>query len=310
MTTRVLVTGASGIAGRHLVDRLKQGGFEVVPVFHSPSADPGIVADLRDESQVQRLPMTDVIVHCAGLTPRRAWRFSDFHLSNAKVTGFLAAHAARGGASTFIQVSTMGRLRDHKPGTPGRAYVLTKWLAEREARKATRAGLAVWVLRCASMYGEYDRGSTARLIQAIQHRRFVLVGPGTQRKCLLYAGTLAAIVNAELQSPLPLDRTEPVADLGVPTLRELVVEIEAATGGRSWRVGLPDGSLPALTSAMRAVTRLMRVRSARSLSDAFAAAMRDVPCQPGNALERHASEAITLREGLRREVEWLQRTAP
>jgi nucleoside-diphosphate-sugar epimerase len=305
LTKRVLITGASGIAGRHLTERLRREGFDVTALYHRDPPAGSLAVDLRDSTQVDRLPAVDVIVHCAGLTPRRAWTFADFHTANTHATKLLLAHASRGGATSFVQVSTMGRLQDHRPGTAGRAYVVTKWLAERAARRAARSGLSVWILRSAAMYGEYDRGSMARLITAIRARRFALLGSGAQRKCLLYAGSLAAAITDELVGDLAPHRTESIADLTSPTMREVVEAIEFATQIKTWRIRIPDRSLPALVEAAQRVAELTRYAPARSAADGLAAAIREVRCQPGNALARHVEDAVSIQEGLRREVRWL-----
>ncbi|HUZ84567.1 MAG TPA: NAD-dependent epimerase/dehydratase family protein, partial [Gaiellales bacterium] len=54
--TRVLVTGAGGFIGHHLVARLKDEGFEVrgadlkLPEFEPSAADEFVIADLRDQA--------------------------------------------------------------------------------------------------------------------------------------------------------------------------------------------------------------------------------------------------------------------
>src|SRR5690348_5091439 len=54
----VLVTGATGFIGRHLVPRLRSEGQEVLEVSRA-------AGDVADHSTWRRLPRTDVVVHLA-----------------------------------------------------------------------------------------------------------------------------------------------------------------------------------------------------------------------------------------------------
>jgi GDP-4-dehydro-6-deoxy-D-mannose reductase len=65
---RVLVTGASGFVGGHLLEQLARNGDEVV-AWGSPSSEPGV--DVRDERAVRErigAARPDALVHLAGIT--------------------------------------------------------------------------------------------------------------------------------------------------------------------------------------------------------------------------------------------------
>lgn len=57
----ILVTGATGFIGSHLVPQLKKGGFEVII---TPSSDK---FDVRSKNQVLQLPPADIVIHLAGI---------------------------------------------------------------------------------------------------------------------------------------------------------------------------------------------------------------------------------------------------
>src|SRR5262249_35129288 len=138
------------------------------------------VADLTSDSDVAHLPSFSAVVHCAGLTPRSTdLSWSSFVSMNVDVTRRLVQAAIDRGARRFVFISTLGRSHRSRQTRVGRCYVASKHMAEREAVRVARGRMAVWSIRAASMYGEGDRGSMARLIKAVARRRFVLPGSGS-----------------------------------------------------------------------------------------------------------------------------------
>jgi GDP-4-dehydro-6-deoxy-D-mannose reductase len=66
---RVLVTGASGFVGRHLLDALRAGGHETIAAGGPHDATPFVQLDILDAAAVQRVvddAKSDAIVHLAG----------------------------------------------------------------------------------------------------------------------------------------------------------------------------------------------------------------------------------------------------
>jgi len=299
----VLVTGGTGLAGRHVIAALERRGLETLRIARH--AAPGWhVADLTDPDAVDRLPAFSAVVHCAGLTPRRsdlAW--DAFEQLNVSATHRLAQAALRRGVRRFVVVSTLGRASRGHQTAVGRRYVVSKHLAERAARDIGRGGLDVWIIRAASMYGEGDRGSMARLIRAIAARRFILPGGGDQRKCLCYAGSLGEAIAGELAGDgWPAFRRESAYDPEQPRLRDLVRIIERATGGRAVRVPAP-GALVAVAAAIGARAPSSAIREAAL---GMTIALRDVRCDGANLLVRRQEPPLPLAQAIEREVEWLR----
>ena len=153
------------------------------------------------------------------------------------------------------------------------------------------------------MYGEGDRGSMARLIRGVLRGRFVLPGGGAQRKCLLYAGTLGALVAEEFGRPSwPAFRRDNAYDPEPLTLGQIVAIVEALTGRRVLRLPVPVGVTRAALS-LAARSPVSRIREA-ALGAGIA--LRDVACEGPNAVTRLAATSVAPREAIRREVEWLR----
>jgi len=304
MRDPVLVTGGTGLAGRHVIAALERRGVETLRIARA--AAPGWhVADLTDPAAIDGLPAFSAVVHCAGLTPRRPdLDWDAFQRANVDATRRLAEVAAQRGARRFVLVSTLGRsVRARQTGV-GRRYVVSKHLAERAVRQVATHEMDVWIVRAASMYGEGDRGSMARLIRAIARSRFVLPGSGAQRKCLCYAGTLGdAIAEGLTSTAWPAFRRESAYDLEAPRMRDLVRVIERATGGRALRVPAPNAALAVAAAAAARVP----VSAVRQAALGLEIALRDVACEGPNLLGRSGA-SVALAEAIAREVEWLRGT--
>jgi GDP-4-dehydro-6-deoxy-D-mannose reductase len=117
---RVLVTGASGFVGRHLIDALRAGGHEPVAAGGPHDALP-LSLDLRDQQSVQRVvdvAAADAIVHLAG--------------------------------QAFVPQSIADPLGTLAVNATGTAYVLD---AARAYRDRVQAPLRVLIVSSAEVYG-------------------------------------------------------------------------------------------------------------------------------------------------------------
>jgi nucleoside-diphosphate-sugar epimerase len=300
VNTVVLVTGAAGIAGAHVAEALRASGAVVVPVSREPH-DGWAAADLRDPAAVARLPQFDAIVHCAALTPRSGERDRESYVqANVTSTSVLAAEATRRGIRRFVFVSTMGR-PEQQDDLPGKYYVETKREAE---QRLDSLAMGVWIIRAASLYGEHDRGSMATLIRAVARRRFVAVGNLAHRKCLLYAGSLGALIASEIDAAG--NATEAAYDTVVHRFADVLAAVEAAVGRTAPRIPIPAGVARTGLRAGRTVATAIGARPIADLLNAATVALRDVPCDGENGIGRLRGDVVDLREGVRREVAWLR----
>jgi nucleoside-diphosphate-sugar epimerase len=295
----VLVTGAAGIAGAHVAEALRAAGSSVIPLSREPRKG-WAAADLRDPAAVARLPRFDAVVHCAALTPRSGERDRAAYVqANITTTSVLAAEAVRREIRRFVFVSTMGR-PEQQDDLPGKFYVETKREAE---QRLGSLPMRVWIIRAASLYGEHDRGSMATLIRAVARGRFVAVGDLAHRKCLLYAGSLGALIASEIDGMG--NATEGAHDAVVHRFTDVLAAVEAAVGRTAPRIPIPAGVARAGLRAARTVASAIGARPIASLLNAATVSLRDVPCDGPNGIARLRGDVVDLREGVRREVAWL-----
>ena len=156
MVGRVLVTGADGFIGRHVVADLQRRGYE----------SEAYVADVRDRIVADE--KCDVVVHLAGVTPARDGSDSAKDVYDVNVAGTYSVlrYCDRVGARLLLastsavygvsqDATALAESADVDPRTP---YALSKWLAEGLCRSwSADTGGQVVVLRLFNVYGNGQR---------------------------------------------------------------------------------------------------------------------------------------------------------
>lgn len=192
MGERVLVTGATGFIGSHLVDDLLSKGYEVDALVRESSdlrwlrdRKVGLIrGDLAGEARLPSLDGFAYIYHLGGAT--RTLRGRDFYLINQKGTERLieAARDIRG-LKRFVYLSSQaaaGPSADERPRTeedipcPVSAYGESKLRGE-EAVLSCRDRFHVSILRPCAVYGPRDT-YMLELFRLISRGYVPLVGNG------------------------------------------------------------------------------------------------------------------------------------
>jgi GDP-4-dehydro-6-deoxy-D-mannose reductase len=196
MSSEILVTGAAGFAGGHLLDLLAADGADIVAWHRPGGAPPRVVArtrweavDLLDRDRVDaaigRLrPST--VYHCAGEAHvGRAWEATESTFAvNVRGTHHLLQALERSGAaarvlipgSALVYASAGEALTESHPLKPESPYALSK-LAQEMLACHTDAATAVTVARAFNHFGprqdpHFAASSFARRIADIERGRW------------------------------------------------------------------------------------------------------------------------------------------
>lgn len=268
----VLVTGAAGLVGTHVLEALRARGerpralvrANARELAESFGAEP-VIGDVTDAVTWERAARgVDAIVHAAALVVTRN-SFDEFTRVNVGGTR-LAIAAARDNGARLIHVSSVavyGRTEVYAAGAGGVTedypfqplpaadfYARTKRAAEllvhQEAADTTRGSLSAIAIRPNVIYGERDRLFTNRLVANLKRGLIPQIGPGTNHLSCVYAGNVASAIVAALDAPARSGfRAYHVTRDAPPLLRqrEFLAAFAEAMGRRARFVRMPVGLL-------------------------------------------------------------------
>lgn len=205
---RILVTGASGLIGSAMVERLAQS-HEILTLGRRASAD--FRADLSDPAAIAALdlPAIDALVHCAGVVdedfrdhPGRAMQMAMFG-ADALVQKAVAAGATRLVyiSSAHVYGPMVGHVDETTAYNPVSNYAIAHFATEQVFRRQAKGAVAGAALRPCAVFGDLADPSGFRrwsLIPfsfprdaAIEHR-IVIRSTGEQRRNFVGTADVAA----------------------------------------------------------------------------------------------------------------------
>lgn len=235
-TAPVLVTGAAGFIGRHLVRSLSDRGIPVIAMVRRSSATPpasglvaeviGDVTDLRSVMRAAREARR--IVHLAGMISLKGTSFDTAFDTNVVGTQNVLDAARSVGAERVVVLGTQSENRG--------AYAVTKALAD---RLVLASGVPHVVLRPSLAYGP-DAGGVFAAVAGLVRRLPVvpLVGTGAYPMAPVFVGDVCLAIAEALER----DGLAAEYDLSGPravTFRSFVEAIARAQGIRRPLVPVP-----------------------------------------------------------------------
>jgi nucleoside-diphosphate-sugar epimerase len=219
-TPHILVTGATGAVGPRVVASLVEAGCGIRTISLDPPPaglwPEGVETQIGDITNppVVRAAMQgiDAVIHLAALlhvvNPPPSLR-AEYERINVGGTATVSEAARQAGVGRLVLFSTIsvygdsagGILTEDSPTRPDSFYAETKLAAEKIVLAAKRAdgGSIGTVLRLGAVYGSRIKGNYRRLLIALARGRFVPIGPGSNRRTLVYdkdvgrAAMLAAV---------------------------------------------------------------------------------------------------------------------
>jgi nucleoside-diphosphate-sugar epimerase len=322
----MLVTGATGFVGSHVVQRAIEAGYTPRALVRESSnralldewGVEQVVGDFFDHDALKKaVDGVSVIVHCAAKVGD--WGpIDDYRAVNVRGLEHLLLEAeAAGSLERFIQVSSLGVYegRDHhgtdesEPATlTGMdGYTLTKAEAERLVLEHVRDNsLPATVVRPGFIYGPRDQTVLPRLLERLKIGQVKFFGSGEQLLNNTYVGNLVDAIFLCLEKPETIGEVFNITDGQLVSKKHYISSVAELAG-----YPVPTGSVPLgvarfLTKASERVYRLLGKKEAPLLSNArfkFLGLNLDFSIEKARR-ELGYDPQVTFDEGVRRMMEW------
>lgn len=326
---KVLVTGATGFIGSHIVDRLLARGQEVRAFARNPEKAAAVLpagvetvyGDVRDAASLrQAAERVDCVIHAAArVTDWGPW--SAFEAETVRGTEHALEAAIAAGVSRFVLVSTVsvydsaavrsGNVTEDAPYTrdrsAGNRYGYAKMLAERAAFDAHRRGsLVVSAIRPAWVYGTRDRSLLPRMLEFLRSPMAAWVRGYDPLVGLVYVTDVAEACVLAATTPIAAGRAYNISADRPYKLKEFAALVATAAG-----IKPPSRSVPyslALTAALlsEGLARLIRAKEPPSLTrQALALLLEGNPYDISRAKNDLGWEpTVGMDDGVRLMMDW------
>jgi nucleoside-diphosphate-sugar epimerase len=326
---RILVTGATGFIGRHLVERLRADGHEVRALVRNlakalairrlgAEVFSGDVTDRQSVSEAMR--GVQAVFHLASrVTDWGSW--TEFESATVQGTENVLRAAAEARVIRFVHLSTVGVYDDRETR---KSRIVDETISQGDrgdrtlgfyARAKVLAEAAVWryykshrlpvvVLRPALVYGPHDETTLPRLIDYLRGRGAMWVGANNPTIDPIYVSDVVDCAVAALESPNAVGQAYNVAPDREWGVKEFWTSLCRELGIRPPRWTIPAWTVALAAVVCETVARALGRRQPPTLTRAGVSIF---------ALDRHHDPTkamrelcwrpkVSLQEGLRRTV--------
>ncbi|TWB01940.1 NAD-dependent epimerase/dehydratase family protein [Bradyrhizobium stylosanthis] len=264
----VLVTGASGFVGGHVVPALAGAGWSVRRAVRSPEGgdDETVIETIGPDTDWHAaLEGVDAVVHLAARVHHKHEEHAVQLYRNVNIAGtlHLARSASKAGVRQFIFVSTVlvhGRSNEGRAPfsesdilTPRGLYGMSKAAAEAGLRTLARDGeMKISVIRPPLVYGAGAKGNFALLTRAVSIGLPLPFAAIRNHRAFLAVQNLSSFILRRLSHPDPVSNFEIflVADKEQVSTPEFIERLARASGKSPRLFGMPPDLLGMLLNAM------------------------------------------------------------
>ena len=278
---RLLVTGGTGFIGSHLAEQGRRLGAEVVVLGLTGRPEEQANADLlrRQGVEVVAGSITDPelcgravrgathVFHLAVAMREGARNDEFFESVNLDGTRLLLEASVGAGVRRFVYCSTIGIYghrapgitRENSPLAPGNIYERTKVAAERLVRElGAERSLPYTIVRPADVYGPRDL-RLLKLFRGVSTGRFPFFGSGEGRRHMIYVDDVVSGFFRACERDGARGESFILAGPKAYTLRDLVAEVQAATGSPRYGMRLPLKPMLGLAAVVEDISRALGV---------------------------------------------------
>jgi uncharacterized protein YbjT (DUF2867 family) len=237
----VLVTGASGFVGTHVVHALRARDLPVRALVRDRRRSAKLAAwgaelfegDVTDAASLRAATAgCDTVIHLVAII---AGTRAQFERIMAQGTRDTVAAAAEAGVHRFILASALGLNEQTRNAVP---YYAAKWEMERAVKES---GLQHVIFRPSFIFGR-DGGVLPTFVRLARYMPVTpIVGPGTQRLQPIWVEDMAEYYAEAVSKDEAANRTFEVGGPDAPTWNEFWDRLKRVLGARRPSVHIPFG---------------------------------------------------------------------
>lgn len=260
---KILVTGATGFIGTHLVNKLIEKGADIsIFVRDQKKIDKEWVkktkvfeGDITNKDSLSLISKDiDVVFHLVAVnvhkTPRSEEEKKYLYEVNVKGTknileslgGCLKHFIFLSSISVYDGVESSKELEENSEVKPNNAYGESKLICERlVAEYGKKYGFMTTSLRMPFAYGPGNKGNIFKMIDAISKRRFFLIGRGDNKRSSVYVGNVVDSALSVVGKEIANGKVYIVTDDINYSVKELYMIISKSLGRKPIPFHLPLG---------------------------------------------------------------------
>jgi nucleoside-diphosphate-sugar epimerase len=280
-----------------------------------------VVGDVRDPSTADRLFEgigADTTVFHAAAVIHPARKVRELFDVNVGGTQLVLDRARRAGVRRFVHVSSNSpfganasphdRFDESSPYHPYMGYGRSKQEAEGIVRRAHERGdLATVIVRPPWFYGPFQPERQSTWFAAVRRGRFPILGDGSQRRSMVYAGNLVqGLLCAESSDAAP-GRAWWIADPEPYELREIIDTVRRALDAEGLPVSGTVRHVPAIVGTVaERVDGLLQSRGLYQQAVHVLGELKDTIACDVSAAQRELGydPQVTLYDGMRTSIRW------
>ena len=238
---RIVLLGATGFLGHHLLPALTSAGHHCVVLTRYPpgcrelAVTPGVEicqADIFDQDQLStHFAGAGAVFNMVGILNEAGRKGKGFTRAHVDLVETAISACTRAGVERFIQVSALNA------GKGSSHYLVSKGRGEDLLRAAK--GLDVTIVQPSVIFGEGDAFFN-RFAGLLKFAPFLPLACPEAKLQPVWVGDVVAAMTLALEDPETFGKTLPMVGPEVYTLRELVEYTAIAAGLRRKIIGLPD----------------------------------------------------------------------
>lgn len=235
----ILLIGASGFVGTHLIDilgkKLNVSNFDKQKShFFQEITTNG---DVRNKGELEKaLQNKNTIVLLAAEHRDDVSPASLYYEVNVNGARNVLEAMDKNGVKNIIFTSSVAvyglnkeNPNEEHPADPFNHYGKSKWQAEealREWYNKNPHDKSLTIIRPTVIFGERNRGNVYNLLKQIASGKFLMVGKGTNYKSMAYVGNIAAFIKYQLENIKPGYNVYNYIDKPDANMNELVKQVE------------------------------------------------------------------------------------